>query len=551
MSYTNTINPNYMYKPHGYTSSVTVPQWQNNNIVKFGNRNTVSTPISSTDLKIRQLKEEFKLAKDEQGCIGKAWNGIKNLFKTQYSSSNIEKAINSLNSNSTDEEINKVRSMIAQYRQKQDLAVDTVATTGATIAAGAAGAKVGAMLGSAIGSIFPGVGTVVGGALGTVLGFVGGAIVGAVAKVGISQLENMTDSVDNNSWHNDKNIGKQVTSGALAGATAMLFGKITNKISGACKNKWLEEGVVKTATGKANVARTVGLTALAEGVGGAVASTVIADGEYLIRCATDEDTNFSWSDLAQTTGVSAVTGGIMSASFGAITGYRTAKNYNIKWENTNRLLNILREKKFICRQVNENVIAGETFANKSIEDLMLLKEKGIKTILDFREYDETYKIMCESAGLKYESCPLTHTSGLSKQKLFCGDKNKFVSDEFVQNLKKILDITKEGNVYMGCNYGIDRTNFGILLEYLFNNSTTSKVPKMLPSDIGTRRSLVNRNLDLVRKILKRLSPEQKQYLGIIGNIDETIKTKIKEIVVVNKQPLPDYVHQLIFEKLQR
>ena len=323
MSYTYTITPKYSYNT--YTPGVKSFAHGANNVVLFDKRHNQKAPVSKTDLQIIQLKEEFKLAKNEQGIIGKAWNGIKNLFKTEYSSSNIVKALNSLNSNSTDEEINNVRNMIAKYRSKQDLAVDTAATTGATIAAGAAGAKVGTMIGSVI---CPGAGTIVGG----ILGCIGGAIVGAVAKVGICQLENMTDNVDNNAWHNDKNIGKQVTSGALSGATAMLFGGIAKKVSGACKSALglTKQGVAVTANGTANIAKTVGITAAAEGMGGATASTVIADGEYLIKCAVDEDTNFSWSDLGQTTAISAVTGGAMGAGFGAITGYRNAKIYNSK-----------------------------------------------------------------------------------------------------------------------------------------------------------------------------------------------------------------------------
>ena len=217
--------------------------------------------------------------------------------------------------------------------------------------------------------------------------------------------------------------------------------------------------------------------------------------------------------------------------------------------NINNLLTYLRNKKIICRQVNDNVIAGETFANKSIEDLRILKDSGIKTIIDFREYDETYKIMCESIGLKYESCPLIHISDLSKQKLFSGTKNQIVSNEFVKNLKKLLDLVKEGNVYMGCHYGIDRTNFAIILEYLFNNSLTSRIPRILPSDIGSSRTLLNRNLDLIRKIVKRLSPEQKNYLGIDDNFENVLKLKIREIVIANKEVLSSNVAQLIYEKL--
>ena len=325
MSYTTIINPNYMYKQYSYAPIATKPQRQNNNIINYCNQNTNRTtkPISKTDLEIQQLKKDFKLAKDEQGCIGKAWNGIKNLFKTAYSSDNIEDAINRLSSDSTDKEIDDVRKMIAQFRKKQDVAVDTVAITGATIAAGALGAKVGGVIGSVI---CPGAGTIVG----TVLGLIGGTIVGAVTNIAISQLENMTDNVDNNAWHKDKKLGKQAISGAIAGFSTMLFGGIARKISGLCKTSLglTKQGVALTANGTANVTKTVGLTALADGAGGAAASTAIADSEYLLVCATNENLDFSWSDFAKITGISAITGGLLSAGFGAITGYRNAKIYN-------------------------------------------------------------------------------------------------------------------------------------------------------------------------------------------------------------------------------
>ena len=373
MSYTNTITPKYAYNI--YTPGVKSFANGANNVVLFDKRHNQNAPVSKTDLQIKQLKEEFKLAKDEQGVIGKAWNSIKNLFKTEYSSSNIEKALNSLNSNSTDEEINNVKNMIAKYRSKQDLAVDTVATTGATIAAGAAGAKVGAMIGSVI---CPGAGTIVGG----ILGCIGGAIVGAVAKVGICQLENMTDSVDNNAWHNDKNIGKEVTSGALSGATAMLFGGIAKKVSGACKSALgiTKQGVVLAENGTANIAKTVARTALAEGAGGAAASTIIADGEYLVRCATDENTKFSWGDLAQTTGISAVTGGVMGAGFGAITGYKGASNFNKELALNNEIKTSSNTTTDV--KTEQDVETSKTIANNISESKQLLTKEECNKLIE-------------------------------------------------------------------------------------------------------------------------------------------------------------------------
>ena len=228
---------------------------------------------------------------------------------------------------------------------------------------------------------------------------------------------------------------------------------------------------------------------------------------------------------------------------------KEVNNITKKSPNMQYLAELLCTKRFVCRQISENIVAGETFANKSIEDLKLLKDSGVKTVIDFREYDEDYKTMCEQIGLQYKSCPLIHIAGLSKQTLFSGKNNQNVSEDFVKNLKLLLDLTKQGSVYMGCNYGIDRTNFGITLVYMFSDSSDIYVPTILPSDMGSAKTLLNRNLDLIRKIVKRLNPQQREYLGLSDNIDESLNLKIKKITSKNQVPLPSTITQLIEEKL--
>ena len=228
---------------------------------------------------------------------------------------------------------------------------------------------------------------------------------------------------------------------------------------------------------------------------------------------------------------------------------KEVNNITKKSPNMQYLAELLCTKRFVCRQISENIVAGETFANKSIEDLKLLKDCGVKTVIDFREYDEDYKTMCEQIGLQYKSCPLIHIAGPSKQTLFSGKNNQNVSEDFVKNLKLLLDLTKQGSVYMGCNYGIDRTNFGITLVYMFSDSSDIYVPTILPSDMGSAKTLLNRNLDLIRKIVKRLNPQQREYLGLSDNIDESLNLKIKKITSKNQVPLPSTITQLIEEKL--
>ena len=285
---------------------------------------------SKKDIKIRHLKEEFELAKNEQGIIGKAWNGLKNVFKTEYSSSNIEKLLNNLSSSSSEEEITKVETMINEFRSKQDLAVDTVATTCSAMTVGAAGAKVGGAIGTAIGSVIPGAGNLAGGAIGTILGFAGGAIVGAISNVVYNQVENMTDNIDNNSWQNDKNIKNELSSGAILGTIMMISGGISKTVSGSCKQALgvTKQGVVLTNAGTANVVKTVAYSAVADAAGGAASTTAISDGKYLIMCTVDKNTEFSLDNLIQTTVISGVSGGVINAVFGGVRAYSKATNFN-------------------------------------------------------------------------------------------------------------------------------------------------------------------------------------------------------------------------------
>ncbi len=185
---------------------------------------------NSKSNRIANLKTRYEKAKAEQGFIGDVADFFKNLFSTKNCSNNIEEALNKLNENSTEEEIQAVKKMIDKYSSNQDKTVNWTAVTGAALAGGAAGAKFGAAAGTAI---CPGLGT----AGGVICGVLIGAIVGAVTCVTTHQVENMTDEVEGNSWQNDENIGKEALTGALAGGSAVLIKQIKIGTSNAVADK--------------------------------------------------------------------------------------------------------------------------------------------------------------------------------------------------------------------------------------------------------------------------------------------------------------------------
>ncbi|MBR2069586.1 MAG: hypothetical protein IJ877_07500 [Candidatus Gastranaerophilales bacterium] len=213
------------------------------------------------------------------------------------------------------------------------------------------------------------------------------------------------------------------------------------------------------------------------------------------------------------------------------------------------LSDFLKRKNYITRKVDYNIYAGETLANKPDEVFKQLFKSGITTIIDLRSQDEVniseYKRKCQENGITYSSHPLSSILDDIKTGIF-DYKTGSVQDEFVDNLAGLLDEMREGNVYLGCQHGIERTNFALVADYVFNFNTTHYPPVIYPANYGSRNALKNKNLDLIRKIIKKLSLQQRKKLGLPDDFEQTIlKQRIKDIIEINKKPFPKEVTELI------
>lgn len=181
------------------------------------------------------------------------------------------------------------------------------------------------------------------------------------------------------------------------------------------------------------------------------------------------------------------------------------------------------------RRITPTCVSGETFAKKSVADLRKLKNAGIDTIVDFRsEATEEFARICEQNGIKYHLFPLDHTSGGLPEHL----KGKGVSNKFVQQLKEFIDLTNKGNVYMGCQYGIDRTNLGAVLNYLINPKINIP-PKILTWGDFRPKSIINKTVKVARKLVKKMTPEQRQLLGLGEDYNELFTRRINELLLHN------------------
>lgn len=181
------------------------------------------------------------------------------------------------------------------------------------------------------------------------------------------------------------------------------------------------------------------------------------------------------------------------------------------------------------RSFGENCVSGATL-ERCAENLKKVKQAGVETIIDFRsEASTTFGEQCKDLGLRYLLIPLEHTrAGLS------GIKNgaSGISDEFVVKLKDFINATNESKVYMGCNYGIDRTNLGIVLNYLLNPKATN-APKILTWGDFRTKSVINKTLKTARQMIKKMTPEQRQEFGLSENYNDEFQKKIAKLLAIN------------------
>ncbi len=98
----------------------------NNNITNPLEVDTVSfSSNSATNADVAtRLKAELNKTKEKQGLIGKAWDGIKNIFGMKAGSNNVEKTIEKLENGEISQE--KAQEVLTKYQDGQKMCVDIV-----------------------------------------------------------------------------------------------------------------------------------------------------------------------------------------------------------------------------------------------------------------------------------------------------------------------------------------------------------------------------------------------------------------------------------------
>ena len=188
------------------------------------------------------------------------------------------------------------------------------------------------------------------------------------------------------------------------------------------------------------------------------------------------------------------------------------------------------------RTVTPNIISGSTFEALSTADFTSLKKIGVDTIVDFRsDGSELLKNKCRTSGIGYLKFPLDNVLTLDNPKYFVKaeksvDHKRHVTNDFINELKQYFQVMNKDNAYVGCYYGIDRTNMGLTLNYLLNPKAYPAAPEILTWPGERKKSTINKLTKIIKKILKSLTEEQRQSLGLSINDNNYTNSQILKLL---------------------
>ena len=178
-----------------------------------------------------------------------------------------------------------------------------------------------------------------------------------------------------------------------------------------------------------------------------------------------------------------------------------------------------------------SVASGATLCSKSYKEFQDIKSCGIDAIVDYRADATTdLKEKCAAVGINYFSFPLDGVDTLNNETYFgMTDNNKrYVKNAFINKLNEYFKIMNAKNVYTGCQYGIDRTNVGLTLNYLLNSNVVHGAPQILTWPGENKKSVINKLTKMTKKILNAMTSDQKNTLGLsVQNNDFTNHQAIK------------------------
>ena len=253
-----------------YSANITA---SNNNEASIFSQQEATDTISQD---ITSLNEAFNEVQDEQGLIGKLWNGFKNLTGLGLSSNDVQEKIEQYEQGEItyEEALNTIESFSDKQEGAVNIIANTVtgvATAGVAVATGGAGA------------------------------LLMGAAIGGATKAGVKTLDRATNNVEGDAL-DTKEIVKDSLTGAVDGmVSAATAGLIKGPIAGQTVKQAVKQGMVQGATS------------------GAITGGVTGAADYTVNTIADNE-EFTFEGLLQSTAQNAITGAVFGGVLGGITG---------------------------------------------------------------------------------------------------------------------------------------------------------------------------------------------------------------------------------------
>ncbi len=262
------INGNYINYQDWLNTDGTSQTSSNDDLTVFS--------VGGGEESVEALEDTFESVSDEQGIIGKLWNGFKNLTGLGLGSNDVKDSIEQYeNGEITYEEALET---IESYETKQDGAVEIAA--------------------NAISGVITGVVAI--GTLGT--GLAGGAVIGGAVKTAVKTLDRATNEVDGDAI-DAKEMAKDFVTGAVDGAVSVATAGMFE------------------ATGAVSSLKEAVIDGVKTGVkSGTITGAVTGAADYTVEAIAEEDVDFTLQGLASTTLQNAVAGGVMGGVIGGVTG---------------------------------------------------------------------------------------------------------------------------------------------------------------------------------------------------------------------------------------
>lgn len=197
------------------------------------------------------------------------------------------------------------------------------------------------------------------------------------------------------------------------------------------------------------------------------------------------------------------------------------------------------------RRVSPTIVAGPTLEN--LPDILPeIRKAGVSAIVDFRDVTTNpfWQYECRQFNINYFKIGLDNTINSLPQN---------ISNDFILKLKKFLSIMNNGHAYIGCQYGIDRTNAALILNYFLNPQKDKfDAPIILSGTFETKskkpdivHKAINRTVTRIWKMIKKMSPEQRAEFNLKGDIADiyrnAILPQINKIIKVNSKNLSKIV----------